>query len=92
VNIRDIIAAMMLRRNPHAKQRMDRSGIRKGAAPSLKRIYRWFEKGPVVTVAGGRQYIKTARGPWVRKDKYDAINASYKPEDSNAWIREGGVL
>lgn len=87
-----MIAAMMSRSiNPHAKQRIDLRGVRNGASPSLKRIYNWLQNGRVITVAGGLQYVKTARGPWVRKAKYDAINASFKPEVCNAWIREGGA-
>lgn len=67
------------------------TNIRRGAVSSLGRFYQWVIKGPVITLAGERQYIKTKRGPWVRKEHYDAVR---DPKNAavnlgcNTWIRE----
>ena len=81
----------MLKSGYKASAPMPVSNIRKGSVSALGRFYNWAIKGATITVAGGRQYIRTNRGPWVRKEHYDAVRSPKNASVNlgcNTWIRE----
>ena len=67
----------------------DRRNATPGRISVWRRIYLAVIQGEKVTLANGRKYIRTKRGPWVRAENYLRHQSPMRLGlPSNGWINE----